>query len=52
MDIHRNVFIWGQQELIKKEKLAGAAQAAKRNVCGKRNALQISRHAVDGMFWW
>lgn len=25
MDIHRNVFMWGQQDLLKKEKMTGAS---------------------------
>lgn len=34
MDIHRNVFMWGQQELIKKEKAKGEGSLT-RNVSGK-----------------
>ncbi|KAJ8736206.1 hypothetical protein PYW08_006862 [Mythimna loreyi] len=38
MDIHRNVFMWGQQEQIKKEKLTVTLQLAdKRSVTGFRS---------------
>lgn len=34
MDIHRNVFMWGQQEALKKEKMTGASLTATRSVSG------------------
>ncbi|XP_034837309.1 dynein axonemal heavy chain 8 [Maniola hyperantus] len=42
MDIHRNVFMWGQQELIKKEGLKGKAFSASRTVSfGSRSASNL-----------
>ncbi|XP_045484350.1 dynein axonemal heavy chain 8 [Pieris rapae] len=38
MDIHRNVFMWGQQDLIKKEKMEGASSlSAARSYTGSRS---------------
>ncbi|RVE46462.1 hypothetical protein evm_008872 [Chilo suppressalis] len=36
MDIHRNVFMWGQQELLKKQKSTGASLLATRSISGSR----------------
>ncbi|CAH0727356.1 unnamed protein product, partial [Brenthis ino] len=42
MDIHRNVFMWGQQELIKKEKLKGNSLTVARSVsAGSRSGSNI-----------
>ncbi|XP_047042441.1 dynein axonemal heavy chain 8-like [Helicoverpa zea] len=38
MDIHRNVFMWGQQEQIKKEQLAGTLLTTKRSMTGSKSS--------------
>ncbi|CAB3256562.1 unnamed protein product [Arctia plantaginis] len=43
MDIHRSVFMWGQQELIKKEQVTGSSLLATRSVtAGSRSGSTIS----------
>lgn len=34
MDIHRNVFMWGQQDAMKTQKMAGASLTITRSVSG------------------
>lgn len=45
MDIHRNVYMWGQQEQINKMKLEGASLVMTRSMSGKT----FFRHCLEVM---